>query len=384
MRIECITQYEKFQSILPEWRTLSALSPKKDIMNQPEWFAAYWQTMPEDADIRVLVFFNDDSMAGVLPVQFERKGLFRYIHYLGQPHFIHRSDLIALPGKETACLEAFISWLKAHRNWDMVSFKNFGLFTDHRQMLRQCCEKDFFSCREMPGSLNYYIDTTQYQDFETYWQTSISRNSKRNFRRSAKQLKKMESVSWKIHDIIEKDLLETIIRIDTEKIDHNKDDQSSFTLPTKKAFFKHLLKATESTARIQMICLKIEKKPVSYVIGFILDNKLFCYQTAYDSTFSHLRPGAQTLLKTIEVAINSGIKEIDMLIGDQKYKKVFTPRFRQAEHLFIYNRHLSSKMLEFFHSRIKPVSRNLKQQFPMMEKWVVKYKKQALKRDDPQ
>lgn len=383
MRIECIAQYDKFQRMLPEWRKLAALSSGNDIMNQPEWFAACWQTMPADVDIRVLAFY-DDSMAGMLPIRFESKGLFRYIHYLGQPYFIHRSDLIALPGKKTACLEAFVNWLNACKNWDMVSFKNFGMFTDHRQVLRHCCEKKSLSCRTMPGSLNYYIDAAQYQDFETYRQTSISRNSKKNFRRSNKHLKKLEPASWKIYDRIDNDLLEKIIRIDTEKKNQHKDERSYFSLPSKKAFFKHLLAATESAARIQAICLEIENRPVSYTIGFILDNKLFGYQTAYDSAFSHLSPGALTMLKMIEVAINSGIEEIDMLIGDDKYKRVFTPRFRRADHLFIYNRHLSSKMLEFIHNRIKTVSRKLKQQFPMIDKWVVKYKKQALKRDDPQ
>jgi CelD/BcsL family acetyltransferase involved in cellulose biosynthesis len=381
MRIEILNTMDAIKNLMPAWRRLAASSPVKDIFLMPEWYLSYWKTLPEGMDVRVLLFWANDELSGILPIRFSRRGPFKIIRFFGQPHFIHRSDFILSPEKNDECLKAFVQWLNSRNDWDMVEFKNFSMFSDHAEMLKKHCEFINLKCKSIEGSLNYYLPNRSYENFDDYWQSYLSKRDKKRFRHMRNRLKKIKTVSWKNMDRIHERLWNRLMEIDQNKKFQHEIDRSYFSFPGKALFFNELSKFIQPPVQLQIITLSIEDQLASYIIGFSYAEKLFLYQTAYNSKFYRVSPGVQSLLKAIKIGFNSGMQEIDLLMGDQEYKTNFKPESRRAENLMIFNRRLPSVLLKTHLNWFKPMSRKLKQKFPVIEKQLVKYKRKKIIHD---
>lgn len=380
MRIEIINTIQAMEKIVPAWRRLAVASPVKDIFLMPEWYISYWKTLPGGMDIRFLLFL-DNELSGILPIYFSRRGPFQLIRFFGQPHFVHRSDFILSPEKTNECLKAFVQWIKNRNDWDMVEFKNFSMFSNHAEILKEHCNSVNLICKSSEGSLNYYLSNRSYENFDGYWQSGLSKGQKTRFRRMQSRLKKMQSVSWQHTDRIHKRLLNRLMEIDQDKKFQHKIDRSYFSFPGKILFFKELSKSIQPPVELQIITLSIENQLASYIIGFFYAGKFFLYQSAYNSKFYKISPGAQSLLEAIKIGFNSGMQEIDLLMGDHGYKTKLKPESRRSENLIIFNRRLPSFVLKTHYDWLKPLGRKLKEKFPFIEKQLVTYKRKKIIRE---
>lgn len=98
--------------------------------------------------------------------------------------------------------------------------------------------------------------------------------------------------------------------------------------------FRHLMKEQN---RLIEVGLFEEGRLIGFDIGFLNDGVFHSYQTAYNAAYSHRRPGALTLEKLIEVALERGAKLIDFM-GDNLYLHLFTPEVLILKRVVIFSR----------------------------------------------
>jgi CelD/BcsL family acetyltransferase involved in cellulose biosynthesis len=362
------------------WREILEASENREIYLLPEWYLAYWKTFPENNGIRFLLFNDDNTLVGIAPLCLVRRGPFRHLRFLGQPHFIHRSDFIMAPGWEAACLAAFAEWLRERRDWDILAFRNFGLFSGNARELAETCRGQGLQARIGPGSVNYYLTTDAYSDFDDYWKSAFNAKRRKKIRNLRNRLERYPEMRWAVSDRLAKGVLEKMVEIELRKRDGDAIGRSFFAFPGKSRFFRKLSTSLTDTGALQSICLYVEERLVSYLIGFPYRGKFFAYQTAYDPDFSVVSPGTHILLKTIRTAMASGMDEVDMLVGDQEYKQVFTDRFRRGEHLFVFNRGGRGTLLRGWQDRIKPAAKKIKERFTAIREALAGYQKRRITR----
>ena len=60
--------------------------------------------------------------------------------------------------------------------------------------------------------------------------------------------------------------------------------------------------------------------PVAFLYCYQYDEVVSAYQTAFDIKYKKMSPGSLVMNLAIEVAIDEGAREIDLLRGDHSYK----------------------------------------------------------------
>jgi CelD/BcsL family acetyltransferase involved in cellulose biosynthesis len=96
---------------------------------------------------------------------------------------------------------------------------------------------------------------------------------------------------------------------------------------------------------LELHLLKANGQPISGLIGFRMNNKLFVYQQGIHPDYFRWSPGVVIFDHCIESAISKRIEEIDFLRGDDDYKEHWAKRERRSFNLWIVNRTLRGFVL---------------------------------------
>lgn len=66
---------------------------------------------------------------------------------------------------------------------------------------------------------------------------------------------------------------------------------------------------------------EIDGRAIAFDSGYVADNGVFVYQTAFDPRWAEISPGRLHLYASIAKAIDKGYAFVDLLRGDEPYKR---------------------------------------------------------------
>lgn len=83
---------------------------------------------------------------------------------------------------------------------------------------------------------------------------------------------------------------------------------------------RRIFETSGTAADIQLWLAFAGDRAIAFHIHFVLEDRLWHYQTAYDEEFGHTRAGSIGAYVALESAWTRGIREFDWLSGDEPYK----------------------------------------------------------------
>lgn len=129
-----------------------------------------------------------------------------------------------------------------------------------------------------------------------------------------------------------KKTLETCFSIETTSAKQSK-GKSVFHRDDVKEFYRNLVGLNPSSIPVSI--LYFNDKPVSYLIGFLVNNIYQGSQKAYLTGFEYFNPGKLALIKVLDFYKENGNPAIELGRGSDRFKRDFTSDFQVLYNLII-------------------------------------------------
>jgi CelD/BcsL family acetyltransferase involved in cellulose biosynthesis/RimJ/RimL family protein N-acetyltransferase len=106
---------------------------------------------------------------------------------------------------------------------------------------------------------------------------------------------------------------------------------SNLARPERRVFLEELARLLAESGWVTMSCLASGEQKLAWNYGFQFDDTFFWYQPTFDSALEKYSPGFCLLSKIIEeAAASSGLKTVDLGLGDEGYKDRFSNQTRRT------------------------------------------------------
>lgn len=181
-----------------------------------------------------------------------------------------------------------------------------------------------------------------YQDLpetkDRYVKEYLSSTFRRRLKNKTNKLQRETNFSFSIHDG-RSDLGEVMRRF--AEIHQTwwtgRGEKGAFHDPQKADFLNTIAVRLGAEGELFLSLLTIDGQLASGRLGFLHDGVVYDYQASHNPKFLKSSPGLVCVCKTIEAAIDRGVRRFEALRGTEPYKKHFTRTSRWTYKLRIFN-----------------------------------------------
>jgi len=361
MQLEVIEVPERLAAITPQWRDLLARSASRDFFLLPEWCQHWWATFGQNSTLRTLAVWDNDRLAGLLPLYRQRTMGCALFLFLGQPRHSDRVDLLAESGREAECFALMAQALARMKDWDVLSLRNFSVFTGNAALAAEALSQAGLGCHLQEDEHFLYIPLEQYGSYEAYRSDSCGKKTRSTMRRKRKRLESLPDVEWREEREFDQALIDEIADLDMNKSLRGRRNESFFSLEGNADLLLRVF--TDPALREHLSCttLRAQGELISYRLEFLFEGRVLGYQLAYNEIYSAHSPGALLQLHAIRRYFGEGALELDFLRGNGSYKNSYTKNLRTSTRLTAYSGTQKAQALAFYHRNLKPLRRRLGQ-----------------------
>ena len=349
--LKCISE-EDFLNMKEEWNALLDRGGSNECFLLWEWIYCWWQLFKEkNRRLYILAGRNCNNEAiGIAPFYVENNKIFRFlsrksIRFCSSLEtYPDHLDVICRNEYENSFIEAVLNYLiKNHKDWDSIRIdgvkENSAVkkYLTNIKNLKKEIIIDFH-----PSSICPYVTVEgSYKEYIG----SFSKAKKRTISRYRKLLlekEKMEYGNVKNHDELE-DYIEHLFMLHAERA-KRKGIRSTFCEDRVLNFHKNIIKRLFNKDKIRIFYLKKNSKPIAIIYCIRHANKYYMYQSGLSSEGEKNSAGTVLLSLCIEDAFRENCHEIDFLRGREKYKFLWTDKFREDYSIEIIKNHLIQRM----------------------------------------
>ncbi len=236
----------------------------------------------------------------------------RTILLVGNIH-THRQGF-AIQGDATILWEKVLPFLESYQDWDRIVLHHLRRDDPATLALRECL-KPRTRWLELPGERERWAVPKREHSWEQHlWHQG--RESRRKRRRVQNRLEEHGNYRYQSYTTVEdaRAFARIYFRIMVR----------SWKPPEiSRDFFRHLCRHSAELEWFRSYVLFMDDEPVSFQLGFLLDNTYFCYKTAYHKEYASYSPGIAVVDYAITDAVRHGATQIDLLTGDDAYKAIW-------------------------------------------------------------
>jgi hypothetical protein len=133
---------------------------------------------------------------------------------------------------------------------------------------------------------------------------------------------------------------------------------TSFTaVPGLQEFY---LDVAETFARKHCLCtylVYLNSVPIAHLFGIAYENRYYALKTSYDESYKELSPGVFLFTSALQDMFQSGLKELDFLGVESRWKNEIASDSRNLVNIFVYPKTISYFFVGFLENTIKPLMR---------------------------
>lgn len=318
---EGLAKYKK------EWDHLLKSSASHVPFLTLEYQQAWWETRgggewPEESELVLVGAFQDQRLVGIAP-------LFQTINAHGKPTLMFVGaveisdflDIIVHPKDLSTFITGLIDFLMntpGIPSWETMELDNLLEDTPTIKALKTEAERRGWSFDQVHLQPAPYIPLQN--DYQTYL-AGIDKKQRHEIRRKVRK--------------VEQGLAEGMLYF-TRDINHLETDVDAFIEmmaqdPNKHKFLtekmRQHLHITAQTAFdhnwLQLAFFTLDGNNAAANMSFIFNDRLWLYNSGWEWDFRDLSPGWVLLAHLIQWATENGIKEFDLMRGDEPYKYKF-------------------------------------------------------------
>jgi CelD/BcsL family acetyltransferase involved in cellulose biosynthesis len=160
----------------------------------------------------------------------------------------------------------------------------------------------------------------------------MSPRSRENIRRKTRAYERMGEVHLHRAESAEEAtaMLDELIRLHQERWT-KKERRGAFASPRFRQFHQSVLARTFHRGQVDVLRVSAGKEVIGLLHNYVVDGKVYFYQSGFKFADKKLSPGTVTLFAAIRHYLAAGLNEFYFMSGDSAYKKSFSPRFRELD-----------------------------------------------------
>jgi CelD/BcsL family acetyltransferase involved in cellulose biosynthesis len=320
-----------------DWAELCKLSPYSSYFLGVDWVGSWIESYCKRLDIEILRFSNGARVVGacLLVWRKQRRGPVRirrvYLNASGEDEWEEArtefNDVLCLAGWE----ESVAASLRRHLDgcgWDefvMSACRESAAIRAVRQALGDLEQ-------QQDGAANHYVDLEEVRRSGEPFEMSMSPRSRENLRRKTRVYERMGEIRLHRAESAEEAnaMLDELIRLHQERW-HKKDRLGAFASPRFRQFQHAVLARSFHRGQVDVLRVTAGKELVGLLHNYVVDGKVYFYQSGFNIADKKLSPGTVTLFAAIRHYLAAGLDEFYFMSGDSAYKKSFSPRFCQLD-----------------------------------------------------
>lgn len=356
--VKTIRDVEEFARLKDPWNTLLENTSRESTFLTWEWLFTWWNHFNNGNELCLLLAFEENELVGIAPMMIgcSRKHGFRVTKMTsmafldadvsGFIYSYHRCDVPQALCKQIALI--------SHR-WDLVEIAEVPCACLDGLRLAEHFPADRFQIRCQPGA---HIKIPLTCEWEKFYK-GISSHFRRNMKRRQAMLQeagKRYAIRYFRAGEIEEHHLETIFQIQK-----NSAYPETYSTQQEKDFNKELVARTKNKGQPFIAMIYIDDEPAGYKYGFIIDEKFEAWRSSIDRRFEQFTPGNLLLLEMAKIFCHSGIREIDMLRGEEDYKRKWNGEAQIYNHFHVIKKSsLKAMLLYAWLPQLKLIIKNRK------------------------
>lgn len=347
-QVEIIRSWQEFGKLQEEWERLFWVMDVKNPFLSWAWVHTWMEIYGQAYEPLIFVVKDRGHVIGIVPFYLDRQyqlGFSRNgtIRWLGD-QFVSSEflDILTPDYQKYAVWWNVMNWLLENDdvNWSFL-FLDDMLDTDFSvQILKQIAKKlalgyhrsvkNILPVLFLPHSWEEWVDTHPNVQF-----LSMTRNRSR-------RLRKKHAVE--IHLIESQEEFGPAVEIffDLHQKNWNsRGEPGSFATDEKREFYRRMGRLFLKNGWLQFRFSYLDGRPATSEFGIALDNVYYSLQSGYDPDLRKFNMGHFLFYEVVQAQIKNGIKRIEFLRGDEKYKFDWGAQKRYSVTQWIGNRNLN-------------------------------------------
>ncbi|MBU0730972.1 MAG: GNAT family N-acetyltransferase [Proteobacteria bacterium] len=348
LTVETIRDIAGLEKLKTCWDELLATSEADPVFGSYEWTRIWWQSHSADnVDPFLLVFTLNKTVKGIIGLYHTRaqQGPFTVhtIKSLGVPAADYYNFIIADEFK-VEIINQFVENQITQGDFDAIALRHIKSSSGNLAELVRISKKNgLIAVIEQTEPCPYIrLEKT----FEDYRQKQLNSRSRNMYSRKYKKLLALGEIRFEM--VTDK---AAIIKVLPEMA--ALEDKSwkgprqvgIFASPEKRDFY---FKVTEALAEKEQVALHLlwhNARLLCYYFCFLLDDRLYFYNTAFDPEYSRFSPGSLSFLDLIKCCHERRIIIIDMLRGGHDYKSGWAAQCTENINLHLFPPTIKGRIL---------------------------------------
>ncbi len=320
-----------FTLLSKDWDSILANSEAKTIFLTWQWQSVWWHHFGKGKKLRLFALRSDAGESlGLAPLYFEQADG-KVLQFIGGRDLCDYLDFIVTKGREREVLEAFLNYLLRSDD-HFASLNLYSLPEDSSTLgiLRSLRDEAGLRMEVSVEDTSPLISLSR--SFEDYL-GRLHKKDRHEIRRKVRRAQAGGELEFsRIEN--EEELEEgfnTFITL------HRKSspEKAKFMDSRKESFFRDIAQELFKQGWLDLFFLRLKGKKIASLFCFNYQNRLCLYNSGYDPEYSSFSPGIVLLNYCIADAIDRGIKEFDLLRGNESYKYHFGARDRTVYQILV-------------------------------------------------
>jgi CelD/BcsL family acetyltransferase involved in cellulose biosynthesis len=320
---EVVTTNLELEELWPYWDALYRQSPNTTPFQSPAWLIPWWRSFGKGTLFTVCVWRHiGDVLAGILPLYLERRGTEKRLLPLGISSSDYCDGLFA-PHLEASCAAAALNCLVRERSsWDVLE-------------LPQLRESSFLLRAPYPPELRVSMEhaepcsTLSIPPGVKSVNKILPRHLRRNLKYYKRRVETMAPVNISIANLGNlTERLEDFFTLHQLRA-KSKDIPGVFADPVVAAYHRMAMPYLQEAGLLRLITLYAGQRAVAAAELFADPHpgvSAYLYLTGFDPHYAEYSPGTLIIAAALEQSTNEHYVALDLLRGEESYKKLWGAR----------------------------------------------------------
>ena len=346
MEIHIVTTATDFDALQQSWESLTDGNTRYGIFNSYMCNRLWWAHHQHLGILSIVVASDNGQIVGIAPLyrlqtHRLRKLQLETLSFLGRGASTTPDDLdlIVADNNREAITRELLQHILASDSVQRLHLRDLPTDSYTKTALQQMLtgesgtNKAPFRTMQMGDPV-----ARASQTLPDSWQDYLSAQS-RNFRKQVKRrnnrLQRSGDARFRLcresHDIDK--AAQALIKLhharwENKVVEHDESGSESFKEPSYLAFHNDLMQALAAKDQLWLMTFELNDEVVGVEYAFEYNKRLSLFQTGFDPEQSQLAPGHLMMARLIEMAIDAGVQELDLLKGDYEYKDSYASEKR--------------------------------------------------------
>jgi hypothetical protein len=343
--IQKIESIEEFKGLKNIWDEL--LDGKKHYRPflDYDWFELWLDHFLNNNRLFILLCEDQNRLKAICPFLIKKEKLkgipVKKIELIGNIYSPVRNFIIGKlsDGEKEGFLLNLFDYLKTSAKWDLIDLNPLPDEDFDFMGFTRLLNKSGFKSKEYFCFGNWYLDDIDFNGNQ--YISSRTSNIRENIKRYSRKLQKMGKLQFVM-----------VTNSSNEELDHYMDlyytvYHASWKAPEMDpSFHRDLAKLVRGKGWLRLGFLFLDTSPMAAQLWLVCEGVAYIAKLAYDENYKKLIPGVILSSEMMKYVIDiDRVKEIDYLIGDEPYKKDWTPNRRERKGILIFNNNFKGDCL---------------------------------------